>query len=316
MPADELLALAATGFVPLLSGATAWFVLRRFRRGALPAAACVALFLASVAAGMFASFGLLRAFAGLFHGDGALILFAAPVTGALLSAPALVLLVVALAMVSSRRLAVSPDLAVQTLRLGSGYGGWDILPDELPPGAVVYAFGVGEDASFDVALIERFEVTVHAFDPTPRSIEWVARQGFPERFVMHPYGVAAFDGDVAFHPPENPAHVSHTLLERPATQAQAITVPVKRLGSILRELGHARVDLLKLDIEGAEYEVLEDMARDGIRPRLLLVEFHHRFPGVGVRRTKAAIAALRAQGYRLFSVSGTQEEFGFVYRGA
>ena len=40
------------------------------------------------------------------------------------------------------------------------------------------------------------------------------------------------------------------------------------------ELGHDHLDLLKLDIEGAEYEVLDSLAAEGIRSRILCVEFH------------------------------------------
>jgi hypothetical protein len=40
------------------------------------------------------------------------------------------------------------------------------------------------------------------------------------------------------------------------------------------ELGHRHLDLLKLDIEGAEYEVLESLEAEGIVSRILCVEFH------------------------------------------
>jgi len=41
----------------------------------------------------------------------------------------------------------------------------------------------------------------------------------------------------------------------------------------LAEFGVERISLLKLDIEGAEYEVLRSMLADGVRPEQLLVEF-------------------------------------------
>ena len=207
---------------------------------------------------------------------------------------------------------VTPDITLPVERFGSGYGGWDVVTAGIDSRAVVYSFGVGEDATFDTALIEKFQLTVHAFDPTPKSLAWVKRQRLPDRFIMHGYGLAAFDGDVSFNPPENAAHVSHTLLERPATKAQAISVPVRRLGTIMKELGHGHIDLLKMDIEGAEYDVIADIGASGIRPGQILVEFHHRFPGAGVKRSQEAIARLRAMGYRLFSASVTREEFGFI----
>lgn len=207
---------------------------------------------------------------------------------------------------------VEPGLRHTVQRFGSAYGGWDVVTTGLDADSVVYSFGVGEDASFDTALIEKFNLTVHAFDPTPRSLEWVGRQRFTNRFIMHDYGIAAFDGDVSFNPPERADHVSHTFLERTSTKAKAIMVPVRRLGTIMKELGHDRIDVLKMDVEGAEYDVLADVDAAGIRPRQILVEFHHRFPGVGIRRSKEAIAGLKSMGYQLFSVSGNNEELSFI----
>ncbi len=41
----------------------------------------------------------------------------------------------------------------------------------------------------------------------------------------------------------------------------------------MHEFGHRRIDLLKLDVEGAEYEILRSMLVDDIKPRVLCVEF-------------------------------------------
>jgi FkbM family methyltransferase len=211
-----------------------------------------------------------------------------------------------------RDLLLKPEVQCDKTRYGLEYGGWDVVAAGIDACSVVYSFGVGEDASFDIALIEQYGLTVHAFDPTPKSIQWVKNQGFSDRFVLHGYGIAATDGVVSFNPPENPDHVSHTMLGKPATAANAISVPVKRLGTIMRELGHAHIDILKMDIEGAEYDVIEDILQSNIRPGQILIEFHHRFPGVGVGKTREAIAQIRSMGYGLFSVSDTNEEYGFI----
>ena len=66
-----------------------------------------------------------------------------------------------------------------TRSLGSDYGGWSVATTGLGPESVVYSFGVGEDISFDIALIKAFGMRVNAFDPTPRSAIYLASQSVP-----------------------------------------------------------------------------------------------------------------------------------------
>jgi FkbM family methyltransferase len=196
-------------------------------------------------------------------------------------------------------------------RFGSDYGGWHLATDYVAGDSIVYSAGVGEDISFDLQIIERFGLQVHAFDPTPRSIQWARSQHLPAAFTLHEYGIADFDGELTLYPPSNPAHISHSVVRKDAGQTP-IQVPVKKLSTILRTLGHTRLDVLKLDIEGAEYAAVADMIAAGIRPMQLLVEFHHRFPGIGLRKTKDTVKLLTGSGYTLVWVSDSAEEFGFL----
>jgi len=158
------------------------------------------------------------------------------------------------------------------------------------------------------------DITIHAFDPTPKSIEWVKKQHFSPKFVMHKYGIVDFDGFITFSPPENPDHVSHTIIERPATKDKAIKVPVKKLETIMKELGHSELDVLKKDVEGAEYSVIKNIESTNIRPKQFLIEFHHRFPNVGIGKTKEAIKIIKKMGYGIFSVSESGGEYSFIYK--
>lgn len=190
---------------------------------------------------------------------------------------------------------------------GSAYGGWAVCPNLLNAQSIVYSFGIGEDISFDLELIRQHHCPVYAFDPTPRSITWVKNQTLPPQFHLLEYGIAAYDGSANFFPPENPEHISHTILQKEGT---AITVPVKRLKSIMSELGHEKLDLLKMDVEGAEYAVLEDILEIPIKQ--LLVEFHHRWEGIGFEKTLESIRLLKKHGYKLFAISPRLEEFSFI----
>lgn len=197
-------------------------------------------------------------------------------------------------------------------RFGSQYGGWTICTGALDRGSIVYSFGVGEDLSFDLSLIDRYGLQIYAFDPTPRSIAWVRAQVLPPNLHFFEYGIAGYDGTASFFPPEKAEHVSHTILKRPHNTGCPIQVPVRRLSTIMQELGHTQLCILKMDIEGAEYAVIEDMLKSNIRPFQILVEFHHRFEPIGIRKTLSMIRRLNRQGYRIFSISQNHEEFSFI----
>jgi len=197
------------------------------------------------------------------------------------------------------------------MRFGNPGAEWSFCPRALNEESVVYSFGVGTDISFDLGLIRQFGTVVHAFDPTPRSIEWVLSQDIPERFVFHEYGIAHFDGEAIFTPPADPMHVSYRMV--PAGDAQdAVVTPVLRLESIAQQLGHSRLHLVKLDIEGAEFDVLEECLQTGPLIDQLLVEFHHRWRDIGLERTRHAIRVVERYGLQLIYVSPSGTEYAFL----
>lgn len=204
------------------------------------------------------------------------------------------------------------DVRVPVRRFGSPTAGWTVACDRLSDRSVAWCVGIGEDISFDLALHEAYGMPIDAFDPTPRSLAWVRGQPLPAGYRVHPYGLADRDGQVSFRPPADPMHVSHAMIADGVADSVSVVGEVRRLGTLAAMLGQSRIDLLKMDIEGAEYGVIEDLAGQPLLPGQLLVEFHHRFPSVGIGRTRAAVATLRSLGYRLFHVSPNGEEYAFL----
>ena len=219
-------------------------------------------------------------------------------------------------MLRGRDLWCRREIQLPTERLGSEYGGWTLWPKALDASSVVYSFGVGHDISFDLAMISQFGCTVHAFDPTPRSIDWVRRQALPGEFQFHDYGLGNSDGLVSFEPPADPTHVSYSMSAPGNAPGKGESFPVRRLQSIAAELGHDAIDLLKMDIEGAEYDAVEDLLQTGPRIGQILIEFHHRLRREQLARTRETIAGLRQAGYLIFDVAPSGEEYSFVHEDA
>jgi hypothetical protein len=80
---------------------------------------------------------------------------------------------------------------------------------------------------------------------------------------------------------------------------------------MMERFNHRHVDLVKMDIEGFEYEVIEEMILSHTKPQCLLVEFHHLIYGIGVERTYETVQRLVSEGYRIFWISPLGREYGF-----
>lgn len=207
----------------------------------------------------------------------------------------------------------SPIIPLRTDFLGSEYGGWWIWPDPLSSASVAYSFGVGTDISFDCALIDRFDIVVHAFDPTPRCIQWIRSARLPAQLRFYPIGLSNVDGRARFKPPAREQHVSYAL-NRDAADDDDVVCEVQRLETIARRLGHTRIDLLKIDIEGEEYAVISDICATSVAIGQLLVEFHGPLGFRRRSRIRRAMSDLHRAGMQLFWVSNSGSEYSFVER--
>lgn len=158
------------------------------------------------------------------------------------------------------------------VRLGTDYGGWWVPSSLLGPESIVYSAGVGGDISFDLALIEQFGCHIWGFDPTPFSIAFVAAQKLPPEWHFEPVGLWTERTSLIFSPVAGQTSGSSSIT-RPGNDAAAFAAPVDTLPNLMARFGHDHVDVLKMDIEGAEGPVLDDLLQSTLRPSVLLVEY-------------------------------------------
>jgi FkbM family methyltransferase len=206
-----------------------------------------------------------------------------------------------------------PTLRRQVNIIGSEYGAWGVDLALLNQSSIVYSVGVGEDVTFDMGLIEAINCDVYAFDPTPIAVDWIARQTLPQKFHFHPIGLSSIDEEAEFQIPPMIGWHSFSISADPgAKQTGNVRCPVRRISTLMAQFGHDYLDLIKMDVEGFEYAVLADMIATAVRPKILLVEFHHGCYGISAEKTRCAVSRLMEYQYGIFWVSDVGREYGFL----
>lgn len=171
-------------------------------------------------------------------------------------------------------------MKLDCVRYGNEYGGF-YLPRYMPEGMIVYSFGIGEDLSFSEQMVEKGS-SVYAFDPTPRAIKFVAEHYLSKshHFFFYPYGISDNDGKVNFYLPRNKQYVSGSeMLQKHVDPNDVICVDMYSLKTIAKKLGHGKIDILKLDVEGSEFKVIQNVMDSDkkIYIEFICMETHERF---------------------------------------
>lgn len=226
-------------------------------------------------------------------------------------------------------------------RFGTSYGGfyYPVNLLGLNNDSIIYCIGVGEDISHDVAISGQLNSKIFLIDPTPRAISHVnlvkkclERQSYGElnctaygggdakyaeyiansncvsdNIIYLPYALGMVDGIQKFYKPTNKDFVSHTLRENFKSN-DYINVPVKSITSIMEELGHTHIDLLKIDIEGIECDVLNDILNKEILPLYLSVDFDS--VKQNKERVRTTCERLQKMGYQ--KIHGDDRDMSFI----
>lgn len=243
---------------------------------------------------------------------------------------------------TERKLNIPVEALLPVERIGTPYGGWIIPQNRLNADSICYLVGAGEDISFDLGVAEKYGCAVHIFDPTPRAVAHFEglvqnlKQGHPtkcstsptgfypayppelaERLSLHPVGIWNEDTTLRFFAPQNEAHVSHSLVNLQQSD-RFIEVPVRRLAGMMQELGHRKIDLLKLDIEGAEYQVIRSLLEDKIEAGILCIEFDesaaNHLDTKYLQRIEESLKALLAAGFRVIAKEPDCHNYTLVHQ--
>ena len=229
--------------------------------------------------------------------------------------------------------------------MGSNYGGWSFLDDKDLENKIIISAGLGEDASFDIELINKYNCKIIVVDPTPRAIdhynEIIKSTGEPKNdsyqeggnqiissydltninnknFILVKRGLHNLDNEeLKFFAPPNKNHVSYSIIDwqnNYKKESDFIKIKTITIKSILKEFDIKNFEMIKLDIEGSEVEVLNQMIDDKIFPNQILVEFDelNKINKVSIERFFDIHQKLLSKEYKLIRTQSKFPDFLYI----
>jgi FkbM family methyltransferase len=176
---------------------------------------------------------------------------------------------------------------------------WTLDLSKLQSLSKVISGGVGGDISFEQQLHESTGCEIALLDPSPTGRMTIEKlKPLPSGINFYSVALAGTRGTRHFAAPIDPEEGSFR--EPNAVAEGNFEWASVGLEDFIAELGWSGVDLLKLDIEGFEFEVITSMLGSRLRPAQLLVEFHYGNQAAhSFWQYLALLNQLRKAGYRL-----------------
>ncbi len=152
-------------------------------------------------------------------------------------------------------------------------GNYKIYPNNISENSIVYSCGIAEDVSFDEEISSKFGCTVFMFDPTKQSLKFMNKNNNPKLKFFN-IGIWKYDGNIKFYHHEKNSNLSVTNIFH---SENYFNLPCKSIHSLMKEHKQNKIDVLKMDIEGAAFEILNDLLDKNICPKQIVVELERSF---------------------------------------
>jgi FkbM family methyltransferase len=137
-------------------------------------------------------------------------------------------------------------------------GNYVIDVEQLRQFPVVISGGVGGDLRFEQAMIEEYQANLCAYDFTPLAVAYCAKMKLPG-LVLYEEGISAkptFEYFIteSYDAVSSSEYVGHPNKRKEMKTATAACVNIATLLD-----RHGNLDVLKLDIEGSEFDLIDEM---------------------------------------------------------
>lgn len=178
--------------------------------------------------------------------------------------------------------------------------------------SIVYSFGIGESISFEESLSNKFNCKVFCYDPTSLAVNFMRKKSYNNNLIIFKnYGIWNKDEKVKFfRQNEYDSKGTGGSITNLFKSETYDLLQCYKLKTLLDKNSHNKIDILKLDIEGANLEVLKDIIRDKIYPKQIVAEFEFSEDdkinleefNEWSRKLKELIVSFKSLGYKCYNL--------------
>ncbi|WP_180982576.1 FkbM family methyltransferase [Methylocella silvestris] len=148
---------------------------------------------------------------------------------------------------------------------------WAVLRNSINAQSFIISAGVGRSITFEEAIIEKFDATVILLDPSPTGVETMRKKTDKRNIDFLEMGLASQGGEISFGRPDRTDEGSF----RKGGKEEGIVFECISLDELLAKYDKNKIDLLKIDVEGFEYEIIESIFEKKLDVEQICVEIHH-----------------------------------------
>ena len=144
----------------------------------------------------------------------------------------------------------------------------------LTPDSIVLDIG-GFKGDYAARISNKFKCTIHIFEPMRAAAHYIGKRSKnnPKVFV-HPVGVGGKTEDITIYIPKGKDEA--TMHPGDTEVAKEEQIKVIDIVEVFKTLELKHVDLMKLNIEGAEFDLLDRLIKKGLHKKVtdIQIQFH------------------------------------------